>query len=78
MQLIRMLQQRSAATAGTDTGRIKSMDDNERDNIIAVLRKTNGKIFGKDGAAEFLKVSASTLNSRIRKLGITKERIFYK
>jgi transcriptional regulator with GAF, ATPase, and Fis domain len=73
-----MLQQRNAAIAGTDSDRIKSMDDNERDNIVAVLRKTNGKIFGKGGAAEFLGVSPSTLNSRIRKLGISKERIFYK
>jgi two-component system response regulator HydG len=78
MQFIKMLQQRTAAIAGTDSNRIKSMDDNERDNIVAVLRKTNGKIFGKGGAAEFLGVSASTLNSRIRKLGISKERIFYK
>jgi two-component system response regulator HydG len=77
-QFIKMLQQRSAGIAGAESDRIKSMDDNERDNIVAVLRKTNGKIFGKGGAAEFLGVSASTLNSRIRKLGISKERIFYK
>lgn len=77
-QFTKMLQQRNAAIVGTDTSRVKSMDDNERDNIVAVLRKTNGKIFGTGGAAEFLGVSASTLNSRIRKLGITKERLFYK
>ena len=77
-QFIKMLQQRSPAIERADSDRIKSMDDNERDNIVAVLRKTNGKIFGKGGAAEFLGVSASTLNSRIRKLGISKERIFYK
>jgi two-component system response regulator HydG len=77
-RFIKMLQQRSPAIERADSDRIKSMDDNERDNIVAVLRKTNGKIFGKGGAAEFLGVSASTLNSRIRKLGISKERIFYK
>jgi len=57
---------------------IKTMDDNERDNIIAALKKCNGKVFGDDGAAALLGVAVSTLNSRIKKLGIGKERVFYK
>jgi DNA-binding NtrC family response regulator len=49
-----------------------SMEDHERDHIIEVLRQCKGKIAGKDGAAERLKMHASTLNSRIKKLGIKK------
>jgi DNA-binding protein Fis len=35
-----------------------------------VLSKTNGKIHGKDGAAELLGINASTLRNRMNKLGI--------
>ena len=51
-----------------------SMEDLERDHIIEVLRRCKGKIAGKGGAAEHLKMHASTLNSRIKKLGIQKLR----
>jgi len=56
--------------------RLKSMEENERDHILEVLRNCNGKIFGKGGAAEILGINTSTLNSRIKKLGIDKEKIF--
>jgi len=48
------------------------MEENERDHIVATLKACNGKIFGKGEAAEMLGMNASTLNSRIRKLGISK------
>ncbi len=44
----------------------------ERDNILAALRKTNWRIYGSGGAAELLGVKATTLSSRIRKLGLKK------
>ncbi|SHL96812.1 sigma-54 dependent transcriptional regulator [Chitinophaga sp. CF418] len=53
-------------------GKIKTMEENERDHIIDVLKKCNGKLSGKGGAAELLGINASTLNSRIRKLNIQK------
>ena len=53
--------------------RVKTIEENERDHIIDVLKKCNGKVFGKGGAAELLDMNASTLNSRIKKLGIEKE-----
>lgn len=56
--------------------RIKTIDENERDHILSVLKKCNGKISGTGGAAELLGIPSSTLNSKIRKLGITKEHIF--
>jgi two-component system, NtrC family, response regulator HydG len=57
---------------------IKSMVENEFDNIIAALKKCGGKISGRGGAAELLNINVSTLNSKMKKLGIEKERIFSK
>ena len=60
---------------GTHGGnnRFKTMIENERDHILAVLESCNWKISGKGGAAEILDVNVNTLNSRIKKLGIQKE-----
>ncbi|MDO1449694.1 sigma-54 dependent transcriptional regulator [Rhodocytophaga aerolata] len=55
---------------------IKSMEEIEREHILLVLEKCKGKVFGPGGAAELLKVPVSTLNSRMKKLGIEKEHIF--
>lgn len=46
----------------------------EKDYILSVLRKTNGRVRGLGGAAEFLKMKPTTLESRMAKLGIKKER----
>ncbi|HEY5823895.1 MAG TPA: sigma-54 dependent transcriptional regulator [Cyclobacteriaceae bacterium] len=56
--------------------KLKTMEENERDHIINALRQCQGKIFGKGGAAELLGMHYSTLNSRIKKLGIEKETVF--
>jgi DNA-binding NtrC family response regulator len=58
----------------TEAGHVKmkTMEEHERDYILAVLRKCNWKIYGKGGAAEILDINVSTLNSRIKKLGIIK------
>jgi transcriptional regulator with GAF, ATPase, and Fis domain len=53
--------------------RFKTMIENERDHILAVLESCNWKISGKGGAAEILDINVNTLNSRIKKLGIQKE-----
>ncbi|MDO1449692.1 sigma 54-interacting transcriptional regulator [Rhodocytophaga aerolata] len=55
---------------------LKTLEENERDHILAVLRNCHGKVFGPGGAAEILNIHVSTLNSRIKKLGIKKEHIF--
>jgi transcriptional regulator with GAF, ATPase, and Fis domain len=52
---------------------MKTIHDNERDYIIDVLKKCNGRIWGKDGAAEVLNIPPSTLKSKMKKLGIQKE-----
>jgi len=54
----------------------KTMQENERDHILSALKKCNGKISGPGGAAELLDIHVSTLNARIRKLGIRKDRSY--
>jgi DNA-binding NtrC family response regulator len=49
---------------------VKTIEENERVNIIAALKECNGKVSGTGGAAELLNIHASTLNSKIKKLGI--------
>ena len=44
----------------------------ERENIITALNKSNWKISGKNSASDLLGMNASTLNSKIAKLGIKK------
>lgn len=63
----------AATTTATDTKKTKTMADNERDHIIAVLEQCNWKISGKGGAAELLDINANTLFSRLKKLGIEKK-----
>ena len=52
--------------------RVKSMAQQEKDHIISVLNSCNWKLHGKGGAAELLQMNASTLRSRMKKLGIDK------
>jgi len=54
-----------------------TLQDNEREHIVEVLRKCQGRVYGKGGAAELLNMNASTLNSRIKKLGIRKQKNIY-
>jgi len=42
----------------------------ERDHILRVLRETKGQIGGSDGAAARLGLKRTTLNSKLKKLGI--------
>ena len=51
----------------------KTILENERDHIMAVLESCNWKISGKGGAAEILDINVNTLNSRMKKLGIERK-----
>jgi transcriptional regulator with GAF, ATPase, and Fis domain len=51
-----------SASAGPDHGR--------RDEIVRVLRESNGRVGGIDGAAARMGIKRTTLLSRIRKFGI--------
>jgi transcriptional regulator with GAF, ATPase, and Fis domain len=51
------------------------MQQRERENLLAVLAKSEWKIKGADGAAELLGVKPTTLLSRIKKMGLRRPRI---
>ncbi|GAA3604443.1 sigma-54 dependent transcriptional regulator [Flavivirga amylovorans] len=51
---------------------LKSFEETERELIVQTLNYCKGKIRGKDGAAEILKMHPNTLDFRIKKLGIKK------
>src|SRR5215467_14224533 len=47
-----------------------NLQDAERDHILRVLREAKGMISGPDGAAKRLGLKRTTLNSKLKKLGI--------
>jgi len=49
---------------------------NERDEIIRILRVTNGRVAGPNGAAARMDVKRTTLISRMKRLGIDPQRVF--
>ena len=67
--------QTTNAFSNVQNSHVKTIHENERDYIISVLKKCNGKIWGAGGAAEILKVPPTTLKSKMKKLGIEKENI---
>jgi len=42
----------------------------ERDYIVTILKKCDGRIWGPGGAAEILNLPSTTLRSKMKKLGI--------
>ena len=60
-------------STGIPNTHVKSIQENERDHIISVLKKCNGRIWGSGGAAETLNVPPTTLRSKMKKLGILKK-----
>lgn len=50
-----------------------TLDETERQAILAALRDSRGVIAGSDGAAARLGMKRTTLNSKMRKLGITRK-----
>jgi two-component system response regulator HydG len=57
----------------TTNNAVQTMEENERAHILAALESCAWKLYGKGGAAELLQINASTLNSRMKKLGITRQ-----
>ena len=63
----------SFARIGTKSQEIvqgSSLEEVERNHILAVLANTNWKVSGKNGAAEILELKESTLRAKMVKLGI--------
>jgi DNA-binding NtrC family response regulator len=58
--------------AATPDGAVRRLSDVERDHILAALQATNWKVSGKGGTAELLGLRPTTLESRMKKLGINR------
>lgn len=67
--------QKKEIASANEEDRMKSIQENERDYIISVLKKCNGRIWGPGAAAEILNINPSTLKSKMKKFGIKKEYI---
>jgi transcriptional regulator with GAF, ATPase, and Fis domain len=52
---------------------LSTLDDVERRYILTVLKATNWRISGPNGAAQILGLNPSTLRFRIKKHGISKK-----
>jgi formate hydrogenlyase transcriptional activator len=64
----------SAAALGADRSLTAGVEERERQMIESALAQTRGRISGLSGAAARLGVPSTTLESKIRKLGIDKYR----
>jgi len=64
----------SEAGRASDTGLVPSNDRSlghiEKEHILDVLKRTNWRIEGPNGAASILKLNPSTLRSRMKKFGL--------
>ncbi len=56
-----------------DNDIIATLAENERRHILKALKRSNGKVSGYLGAAELLKIKPTTLEYRMKKLGIQKK-----
>jgi transcriptional regulator with GAF, ATPase, and Fis domain len=61
-----------AGPSATATATAKPYEQAERDNIEAALKQSNYRIRGKGGAAEILDIKPTTLESKIARMGITR------
>ena len=51
-----------------------TLDDTQRCQILAVLQQTGWRVSGKNGAAVILGLKPTTLESRMARLGIKRDR----
>ncbi|MDC8104579.1 sigma 54-interacting transcriptional regulator [Chryseobacterium sp. B21-037] len=56
--------------------RIKTLQEFEKEYILKIIKKCNGRIFGETGAAKLLGLPPTTLISKMQKLGIEKKHYF--
>jgi transcriptional regulator with GAF, ATPase, and Fis domain len=63
---------RGASAATDDRSDPRTLEENERDHIVATLERTSWRIAGEGGAAALLAINPSTLRSRMQKLGIAR------
>ena len=59
--------------SSSDTRKVVTLEQNERQLICQVLERTGWKVSGEKGAAKLLDINPKTLESRMKKLGIHRE-----
>ena len=52
--------------------RVQTLEEMEREHILSVLEATNWVVSGEKGAAQILGLKRTTLEARMKKLGITR------
>jgi formate hydrogenlyase transcriptional activator len=62
----------AAPAAGSAKSEARSLEDVEREHIVAVLEETGWRVSGDRGAATILGLKRTTLEARMRKLGISR------
>ena len=62
----------SRSTPGQANGKHRTLEDAERAHILATLRETRWVLSGPNGAATHLGMNRSTLQFRMKKLGIVR------
>src|SRR5258708_5577491 len=67
--------QHSPSPSSKEAFVVKTINENEREFILKTLKYCSGRIAGECGAAQLLGVPPSTLNSKMKRLGIRKEHI---
>jgi transcriptional regulator with GAF, ATPase, and Fis domain len=67
--------QRSGDEPVTLGAQIKTITENQKEHILAALEKCGWRLHGATGAAKMLDINPSTLLSRMKKLGIKREKI---
>src|SRR5437868_451722 len=60
---------------GTTTPMAGTRQANERDEIVRILKTTNGRVAGPEGAAARMSLKRTTLIARMKKLGIDPRRV---
>lgn len=70
-----LLTNKTIATKSLNDFKLKTLDDNERDHIMAILKYCNGRVRGNGGAAQILSIHPNTLESRMQKLGIKRQHL---
>ncbi|MGE5850583.1 MAG: helix-turn-helix domain-containing protein, partial [Candidatus Methylomirabilota bacterium] len=64
----------AAAPVAPEPSRLPTLEEIERNHILAALQETGGVIEGPKGAAKILNLHPNTLRSRMEKLGIKRSR----
>jgi len=65
----------SAAAAASVSARPLTLQDSEREHILKILREAKGVLSGPSGAAARLGLKRTTLQGKMKKLGIDRDSI---